>query len=185
MPAAAVPVPPLSWAPNWQPFTIIGDSKWSDYTVAADVYLGPGERAAVLGRINDVGTGYGYIPQSYMLELTTEGKLRLSISRGKEDKAELVGDWEQRALIAASTDRQPGGVAILATAGRRRDPCGKDPGPRRIGPMAPARTQFRRQHDYRHDRRETGPQRAGCDLWRRDGRTAGRCRSGSVEPPLL
>jgi galactosylceramidase len=110
----AVGVPPLSWAPNWQPYTIVGDRQWRDYTVGVDIRLGTGERAAVMGRINEVGTGYGYIPKGYLLELAADGMLRLSVARGKEDKAALVGDAEQRALIKASRDAGPGGVAMLA-----------------------------------------------------------------------
>ena len=53
-----VPVPTISWAPDWKPYTIIGDSAWTDYEVCADVYLNPGDAAGVMGRINDVGSGY-------------------------------------------------------------------------------------------------------------------------------
>lgn len=110
----AVGIAPLSWAPNWQPYTIIGDDAWGDYTVAVDVHLAPGERGAVMGRINNVGTGYGYIPQGYLLELDADGTVRLAVSRGKEDKTALVGDAEQQAIIKAANDRGPGGVAVLA-----------------------------------------------------------------------
>ncbi len=112
----AVGTPPLSWAPNWQPYSIIGDRDWRDYTVAADVRLAAGERGAVMGRVNDVGSGYGYIPKGYLLELSGDGVLRLLISRGKEDKQALVGDAEQQALIRKSDDRGPGGIAVLGEA---------------------------------------------------------------------
>jgi len=36
-----VPVPPISWAPEWLPYTILGDDQWQDYEVSADVYLNP------------------------------------------------------------------------------------------------------------------------------------------------
>ena len=62
-----VPVPTISWAPDWKPYTIIGDSAWTDYEVSVDVYLNPGDEAGVMGRINDVGSGYGFIPKGYYL----------------------------------------------------------------------------------------------------------------------
>lgn len=112
----AVPTAPLSWAPDWQPYTIIGDAGWRDYEVSADVYLGPGQRAAVMGRINSVGTGYGFIPKGYLLQLDGEGELRLVVVRGKKDKKALVGDAEQQALIKAANDAGEGGEKLLASA---------------------------------------------------------------------
>lgn len=113
----AVGTPPQSWAPNWQPYTIIGDDRWTDYAVAADVHLlAPGERGAVMGRVNEVGTGYGYIPKGYLLTLAADGTLTLSVSRGKVDKKALVGDATQQEIIRAARDEGPGGVLILATA---------------------------------------------------------------------
>lgn len=110
----AVSMPPISWAPNWQPYTIIGDDRWSDYEVAADVRLGTGETGGVMGRVNSVGTGYGYVPQGYVFTLGADGIARLAVSRGKENKTELVGDAEQQALIRARGDTGPGGTRILA-----------------------------------------------------------------------
>ncbi|MTV39416.1 family 16 glycoside hydrolase [Duganella radicis] len=111
----SVPVPSISWSPDWQPYTIIGDDKWRDYEVSADVYLGQGESAAVMGRINHVGTGYGFIPKGYFLQLDDGGRLRLTVIRGKENKKALVGDAEQQALIKASNDADEGGEKDLAT----------------------------------------------------------------------
>jgi len=112
----SVPAPSMSWAPDWQPYTIIGDDKWQDYEVSADVYLGQGESAAVMGRINHVGTGYGSVPKGYFLQLDDAGALRLTVIRGKENKKALVGDAEQQALIKASNDTDEGGEKNLATA---------------------------------------------------------------------
>jgi galactosylceramidase len=115
------PVPPLSWAPNWQAYTIIGDDRWTDYEVATDIHLSAGETGGIMGRINSVGTGYGYIPQGYLLTLAADGQVRLLVSRGKEDKKALVGDAEQQALIRAAHDTAPGGTAVL---GEARVPAG-------------------------------------------------------------
>ncbi|MDO6414941.1 hypothetical protein Q4F19_11160 [Sphingomonas sp. BIUV-7] len=109
------PRPTISWAPDWLPYTIIGDDQWHDYQVDADVYLGDGESAAVMGRINDTGTGYGFIPKGYVLRLDASGDLRLSVVRGKADKKKLVGDAEQQALIKAQNDMSEGGEKLLAT----------------------------------------------------------------------
>jgi galactosylceramidase len=112
----AVPVPTISWAPDWLPYTIIGDDQWQDYEASADVYLNPGESAALLGRINDVGSGYGIIPKGYFLQLADNGQLQLAVVRGKVDKKKLVGDAEQQALIKAHNDASEGGVKVLASA---------------------------------------------------------------------
>jgi galactosylceramidase len=112
----AVPVPTISWAPDWMPYTIVGDDQWQDYEVSADIYLNPGDGAAVMGRINDVGTGYGFIPKGYALQLSDTGALKLSVWRGKIDKKKLVGDAEQQAAILASHDDSVGGERVLVMA---------------------------------------------------------------------
>ena len=111
-----VPIPTLSWAPEWQPYTIIGDRNWSDYEVSADVWLNPGDTAGVMGRINHVGTGYGVIPKGYYLELRSSGECRLVAIRGKKDPKELVGDAEQQRLIAAGKFEGEGGELVLDSA---------------------------------------------------------------------
>jgi galactosylceramidase len=109
-----VPVRPHSWAPDWKPYTILGDDGWTDYEVSADVRSGRGESAAVMGRINDVGSGYGAIPKGYYLELDGAGEVRLVVVRGKVDKKALVGDAEQQALIKAANEAAEGGEKVLA-----------------------------------------------------------------------
>jgi galactosylceramidase len=107
-------VPTISWAPDWQPYTILGDERWADYEVSADVYLNPIESAGVMGRVNHVGTGYGIIPKGYYLQLAADGELKLVVVRGKIDKKALVGDAEQQALIRAGADAGAGGEKVLA-----------------------------------------------------------------------
>jgi galactosylceramidase len=109
----AVPLPTISWAPDWQPCTIIGDEKWKDYEVSADLYLAAGETAGVMGRVNHVGTGYGFIPKGYFVELSDAGQCRLVLIRGKKDPKKPVGDAEQQALIAAGKDEGEGGEKEL------------------------------------------------------------------------
>lgn len=108
-----VPVPTLSWGPEWQPYTIIGDRDWSDYEVSIDVWLKDGDTAGVMGRINHVGTGYGVVPKGYYLELKHSGECRLIAIRGKKDPKELVGDAEQRRLIAAGKFEGEGGELVI------------------------------------------------------------------------
>jgi galactosylceramidase len=110
------PVSTISWSPEWQPYTIIGDDQWQDYEVSADVNLGTGDSAAVMGRVNHVGTGYGTIPKGYYLQLDDQGLLRLVLIRGKADKKKLVGDAEQQAIIRAQNDASEGGEKELARA---------------------------------------------------------------------
>ena len=110
-----VPIPTISWAPDWLPYTILGDENWTDYEVSADVYLGAGEIAGVMGRVNHVGTGFGFVPQCYLFQMSADGECRLSVIRGKEDKQKLVGDAEQQAQIKALNDADEGGEKELAT----------------------------------------------------------------------
>jgi galactosylceramidase len=69
-----------SWAPEWLPYTIIGDRFWSDYDVSADVYLDDGGWAGVMGRVNDTGTGYGCAPKGYYVRLAADGACSLYVS---------------------------------------------------------------------------------------------------------
>ena len=110
-----VPVPTISWAPDWMPYTIIGDDEWQDYEVTADVFLNSDDAAGVMGRINHVGTGYGFIPKGYLLQLSSGGQLKLSVIRGKIDKKKLVGDAEQQAAIKNANDDSAGGERIIST----------------------------------------------------------------------
>jgi galactosylceramidase len=106
----------MSWAPEWKPYTIIGDAQWRDYEVAADVHLGAREGGGIMGRVNNVGSGYGTVPQGYFLQLDAAGLLELIVIRGKADKKALIGDAEQQALIRAQNDSSPGGEKLLGSA---------------------------------------------------------------------
>jgi hypothetical protein len=68
---------PQSWAPEWMPYTIIGDRTGQDYEVSADIYLDDGGWAGVMGRVNNVGTGYGCVPKGYYLRLGPDGSCAL------------------------------------------------------------------------------------------------------------
>ena len=107
---------PISWAPEWQPYTILGDDQWHDYEVSCDVCLNLGDSAGVMGRVNDVGSGYGTIPKGYFLELSDDGLCRLIVVRGKKNNSAATGDAEQQALLRAAKDYNPSGEQILGTA---------------------------------------------------------------------
>jgi galactosylceramidase len=79
-----------SWAPEWMPYTIIGDRDWTDYEISADVFLDQGGCAGVMGRVNNVGGGYGCVPKCYYLRLAADGVCSLFVStapRGKSNDA--------------------------------------------------------------------------------------------------
>jgi galactosylceramidase len=68
-----------------------------------------------MGRVNDVGYGYGSIPKGYFLQAGDDGQCRLVVIRGKKEKKKAVGDAEQQALIKAGKDDSEGGEKVLGT----------------------------------------------------------------------
>jgi galactosylceramidase len=92
---------PQSWAPEWMPYTILGDENWQDYEVSADVYLENGGWAGVMGRINNVGDGYGCAPKGYYLRLAADGTCALITISGRAGEVEL-GDKEHQAQLRAA-----------------------------------------------------------------------------------
>jgi galactosylceramidase len=68
-----------------------------------------------MGRVNHVGTGYGFIPKGYFLQLGDDGHCSLVVIRGKKDKKKATGDAEQQALLKAQKDEGEGGEKILGT----------------------------------------------------------------------
>ena len=106
----------LSWAPEWHHYCILGDEGWQDYSVEADVWLTPGDEAGIMGRLCQVGTGYGVWAKGYYLKVDDKGRCSLMITCGKLDKTELIGDAEQQALILSSKDVEVGGEYVLDDA---------------------------------------------------------------------
>jgi galactosylceramidase len=62
-----------SWAPEWMPYSLIGDDTWTDYDVSIDVYFDNGGWASVMGRVPTTGGGYGSYPKGYYLRLASTG----------------------------------------------------------------------------------------------------------------
>ena len=77
-----------SWAPEWTPYTILGDSSWKDYEVTADVSLDSNGWAGVMGRMKGTGTGYGTKPDGYYMSLSADGAVALYVSK-HEEKMEM------------------------------------------------------------------------------------------------
>jgi galactosylceramidase len=92
---------PQSWAPEWMPYTIIGDEHWQDYEVSADIFLDDGGWAGVMGRVNNVGDGYGCAPKGYYLRLAADGAYALVAINGKAGEVDLGDKEHQAALLAA------------------------------------------------------------------------------------
>jgi galactosylceramidase len=69
-----------SWAPEWFPYTIVGDENWTDYEVSADVSLEHGGSVGILGRVGNTGGGYGCNPTGYYLRLDADGTCSLYAS---------------------------------------------------------------------------------------------------------
>jgi galactosylceramidase len=113
-----VPVRPIEWAPEYMPYTVLGDDQWRDYEVSVDVYLNPGDSAGVMGRINNVGPGFRNVPKGYYLTLGDDGQCHLVLIRGlKRNPNKLEGDVEQQTLIKAGKagDDSEGGPKELGT----------------------------------------------------------------------
>jgi len=82
---------PQSWAPEWLPYTILGDKDWTDYEVSADIFLDDGGSAGVMGRLNNVGGGYGCVPKGYYLRLSADGSCSLFASTAPRGKNNDLG----------------------------------------------------------------------------------------------
>ncbi len=77
-----------SWAPEWYPYTILGDRNWKDYEVSADVYINIDGWAGIMGRVIATGTGYGCKPSGYYINLSADGTCSLYVSKQDEKNNE-------------------------------------------------------------------------------------------------
>jgi hypothetical protein len=78
---------PIPWGPLPDPFTLAGDSNWTDYSVAADVRLLSKAPAVVMGRIDSADVfrdDHARWPSGYVLRLQPDGVWDLlSVEYGK------------------------------------------------------------------------------------------------------
>jgi galactosylceramidase len=112
---------PQSWAPEWMPYTIIGDEHWQDYEVSADIYLDDGGWAGVMGRVNNVGDGYGCAPKGYYLRLTTNGVCTLVAINGNAGEVDLGDKEHQAALLAAGNSGEKGEKQMVTGTAKNFD----------------------------------------------------------------
>jgi galactosylceramidase len=78
-----------SWAPEWMPYTIIGDRNWKDYEVSADVYVNNDGWAGIMGHVISTGSGWGCKPSGYYLSLSANGICSLYVSKQDEKNNEM------------------------------------------------------------------------------------------------
>ena len=91
-----------SWAPEWKPYTVLGDASWTDYEVSADVYFDNGGWAGIMGRVNITGNGWDGDPNGYYARLDTNGTCALYIAnqairggtRDEQLAAGTVSGWK-------------------------------------------------------------------------------------------
>jgi galactosylceramidase len=88
-----------SWAPEWKPYTILGDVNWTDYEISADVLTPDGGWAGVMGRIGATGNGWDGNPNGYYARLYPDGGVALYAAnqrlKGSRERELAVGHVEK------------------------------------------------------------------------------------------
>jgi galactosylceramidase len=105
--------PAQSWAPESNPYTIVGNTAWTDYEVSADVSIETTAGwASLLGRISSTGTGYGTSPNAYSMTMTPTGACTLYASTTSSSTATTLatgqatlaaGSWHNMKLVFQGT----------------------------------------------------------------------------------
>jgi galactosylceramidase len=104
--------PAQSWAPESNPYTIVGDGNWKNYEVSVDTSIETTGWASLMGRINSVGTGYGTVPSAYYLTLDTTGAWTFNTSSNSAGKSTQLssgtatlaaGTWHNMKLVFQGT----------------------------------------------------------------------------------
>jgi O-glycosyl hydrolase len=115
---------PIPWGPLPDPFTLAGDDKRADYTIAADVHFITAAPIAVMGRIDSADVfrdGRARWPSGYVLRLKSDGGWELLSTQFKKPVVTLAAGtakfnpmkWHRLALrfqgnrIAALLDGAP------------------------------------------------------------------------------
>ncbi len=138
-----------SWAPEWKPYTVLGDRNWRDYEVSADIFLDNGGWAGVMGRVNNTGNGWDGDPDGYYFRVYADGGCALYLAnqriKGSRDRELAWGearDWrfnrwhnvklrfegkhisawvDGMQTCSADDDTEPRGMAGLITSGEGND----------------------------------------------------------------
>ncbi len=78
---------PTGWGSEWMPFTVLGDSKWTDYEVSCKVRLDSSQGSAgILGRVSSSGK-----PKGYLFRLGADGSWSLHSIHEPKGIAPLAG----------------------------------------------------------------------------------------------
>jgi len=87
-----------SWAPEWMPYTIIGDPAWTDYEVSADIFFDDDGWAGIMGRVSNTGNGWDGDPDGYYARLYTDGGCALYVAssrfKGSRERQLAIGEVE-------------------------------------------------------------------------------------------
>ncbi len=70
----------VSWAPEWKPYTVLGDAQWTDYEISADIAFDDGGWAGVMGRIVNTGNGWDGDANGYYARLNPDGSCAIYIA---------------------------------------------------------------------------------------------------------
>jgi hypothetical protein len=119
--------PAQSWAPETNPYTIVGNTAWTDYEVSADVSIETTSGwASLLGRVDSTGTGYGTNPNGYYMTLSPTGAWNFyasstgsgagaALSTGQATLA--AGSWHNMKLVfqGSSIKGAIDGTQVLTT----------------------------------------------------------------------
>jgi len=115
-----ITVKPIPWFPLPDPFTLAGDEKWTDYTVAADALIPTEGQATIFGRIDSANVfadPKAIYPSGYGLILHSNGAWQLISTTYKKDDILLAsGEIEQQPSqwhhLQLSFDQSRVGVTI-------------------------------------------------------------------------
>ena len=84
---------PIPWGPLPNPFTLTGDSKWTDYSISVDALPFSSEVVAVMGRIDSADVfadGKALWPSGYILEARNSGTWSLLSTAYKQPTRSLA-----------------------------------------------------------------------------------------------
>jgi len=87
-----ISVKPIPWGPLPDPFTLAGDSGWTDYTVAADAHFLSSSPAVLIGRIDSADVfqdGSARWPSGYVFSVAPDGSWKLFSAEFKKPIAML------------------------------------------------------------------------------------------------
>lgn len=97
--------PPVPWGPLPDPFTLAGDAAWKDYTLAADVRVGSGAAATLMGRIDSANffrDQRAEFPSGYVLRLSSDGRWEL-LTAGLRSPTRTLASGSLAGGMAAET----------------------------------------------------------------------------------